>query len=309
MTQREKAEMLKETIRFLYENESRGKVYISNLLEIDRRVLTYAIKEWGLVKGTERHLKPSSQKFLNAHRKEIMDMLDTDGVQMIDIAEKFGISVKSLHSTYINNDKELLHHYNMRVQRHEDKKLAHQAKREERICVSLEGELWNDVMGFPGYQISNFGRVRRWDSSLLNYRTVNAFNNKNNNRVYVMMYREEEKKKNLQVARLVGFSFVEGYSEERNTINHKDGDVTNNRADNLEWVSQRDNNIHSYKELNRQPSISYSKHGKFKKIILNDKYEFKTIVALAKFLNLSPSGLSYHIERGEKSPYKIEFVC
>ena len=36
MTQKEKIEMLKETITFLYEKEGRSKSYISRLLCVDR---------------------------------------------------------------------------------------------------------------------------------------------------------------------------------------------------------------------------------------------------------------------------------
>ena len=42
---------LKNTISILYEKEGRSKSYISRLLELDRKLLTNQIKEWGMVQG------------------------------------------------------------------------------------------------------------------------------------------------------------------------------------------------------------------------------------------------------------------
>ena len=64
MTQKEKIEMLKETITFLYEKEGRSKSYISRLLCVDRKTLVYKINEWSLIKANISYMKPSTLKFL-----------------------------------------------------------------------------------------------------------------------------------------------------------------------------------------------------------------------------------------------------
>lgn len=64
MTQIEKIEILKETITQLYEKEGRSKLYISDLLKINRKSLTQKINEWELVKADKRHLNPSNKNFL-----------------------------------------------------------------------------------------------------------------------------------------------------------------------------------------------------------------------------------------------------
>ena len=48
-----------------------------------------------------------------------------------------------------------------------------------------------------------------------------------------------------RVHRLVGMAFVDGYKEGL-TINHIDGDKSNNRTDNLEWVSLAENTKHQW---------------------------------------------------------------
>lgn len=45
--------------------------------------------------------------------------------------------------------------------------------------------------------------------------------------------------------RLVAEAFVGGKTTERDEVNHKDGDKTNNRSDNLEWVTTQENKDHA----------------------------------------------------------------
>lgn len=47
--------------------------------------------------------------------------------------------------------------------------------------------------------------------------------------------------RSIGVHRLVAMCFVDGRTEDRNEVNHKDYDRTNNRADNLEWMTHADN--------------------------------------------------------------------
>lgn len=48
-----------------------------------------------------------------------------------------------------------------------------------------------------------------------------------------------------QVHRLVAFAFCEGRTKERNVVNHKDGNKTNNHFSNLEWCTTLENNMHA----------------------------------------------------------------
>lgn len=53
--------------------------------------------------------------------------------------------------------------------------------------------------------------------------------------------------KKFYVHRLVGWMFVDGYTEERNIINHKNSIRDSNHYSNLEWVTHSENDIHGYK--------------------------------------------------------------
>lgn len=59
-------------------------------------------------------------------------------------------------------------------------------------------------------------------------------------------------KKRFFIHRLVAIYFVDGYSSEL-VVNHKDGDKTNNRFENLEWVTRSQNDLHAYKNGLRVP--------------------------------------------------------
>lgn len=309
MTQKEKIVLLKDTIVILYEKEGRSKKYISDLLLIDRKILSDLISEWGLIKADVKHLTPSNEKFLNKNRKRIIDMLDSD-VTMTNIAKTLNISRKSLLEVFIKKDKELLHHYNLYLKRKENRKnerikgLMDNSSRE--YIEDLPGEEWKVILGYENYQISNLGRVRKLAERYNSFYLIKSLFNSQSGREYVTLC-NDKKRANLNVARLVAFAFVPGYSKEKNTVNHKDGDVTNNAAANLEWVSQSENNALAYKN-GRCINMPYSKREKFKKIILDNKYEFKSILALSRFLNVSETQVHRYIDGESKTNHTFEFI-
>lgn len=121
------------------------------------------------------------------------------------------------------------------------------------ICTNMNGkkwirtmngkEVWKPVVGYEGlYEVSNTGKVRslydaRWDK----YR-VKELKPLNNSRGYLMvfLYKDGERKMHT-VHKLVMAAFV-GPRPEGYDINHIDEDKTNNRVDNLEYCTHRENN-------------------------------------------------------------------
>lgn len=309
MTQKEKIISLKETIIILYEKEGRSKKYISDLLFIDRKILSNLIAEWNLIKADVKHLTPSNEKFLNKNRKRIIDMLNSD-VSMTDIAKALNIGRKSLLKTFIEKDKELLHTYNLYVKRKENKtgkrkeELINNSSRE--YIEDLPGEEWKTILGYEKYQISNLGRVRKLAERYGSFYLIKSLINQRSGREYVTLS-NNKKRANLNVARLVAFAFVPGHTDEKNTVDHKDGDFTNNVATNLKWVTQGTNNKRAF-ENGKKSNIAYSKRGKFKKIILDNKYEFKSILALSRFLNVSETQVCRYIDGESKTNHTFEFI-
>lgn len=305
MTQKEKIELLKSTIKFLYEKEGRSKSYISRLLEVDRKTLMHKINEWGLEKANISYLSPSNQKFANKNRTLIKSKLDKNFTHL-EIANELGVSRDYLKNIIYKDNvlKKANDEYINRLKRESElnKQIAMENSSFEYDIVDQEGEEWKEILGYKGYYISNHGRVKKYVKTYDAYMLLTLISNVNSGRIYVYI-----DNKGLQVARLVGFAFVDGYNEEKNTIDHIDGDYTNNVYTNLEWVSQSENNKRAY-NLGRKTNKSYSKNGKFKKIIVDNKYEFKTIKAFANFYKVSESQAQRYISGESMFNHSIKFV-
>lgn len=99
-------------------------------------------------------------------------------------------------------------------------------------------ECWKQAPGFDRYEVSNLGRIRH--KQRRNIRLAKAVG-----AGYPMItFRDKGRPVSVRVHRLVALAFVPR-TEESATVNHIDGDKSNNRADNLEWVSQKANNAHA----------------------------------------------------------------
>lgn len=121
-------------------------------------------------------------------------------------------------------------------------------------------EIWKDIVGFPGYQVSNLGRVRtfnkvsttqrhgerHWKNRILKPKCGKTSNSKKSG--YKVDLWKENKAYGFLVARLTAFTF---YNEDINnhllTVDHLDGNRLNNNIDNLELVSLEENIRRAFK--------------------------------------------------------------
>ena len=99
--------------------------------------------------------------------------------------------------------------------------------------------LWKDVVGYEGlYEVNNYGRIRRDGCLLQQTQTPQGYTK-------VTLTKGGLQKK-FWVHRLVAGAFHPNTHNKR-TVNHIDKDRTNNRASNLEWMTDIENIQHSAK--------------------------------------------------------------
>lgn len=106
-------------------------------------------------------------------------------------------------------------------------------------------EIWKDIKYFEGmYQVSNFGRVRSVDrfDNMGRLRKGNIKVSRDNGHGYlaVQMYRDN-KPKVRYVHRLVAQTFIDN-PDNKPEVHHIDSDRSNNKLDNLQWVTSKENN-------------------------------------------------------------------
>jgi hypothetical protein len=118
---------------------------------------------------------------------------------------------------------------------------------------------WRDVKDFEGYyEISNDGRLRSCDKFLVSKNGIVLQEIKGKplkvysrmGYAYCSLYTDKIKRgKKLSIHRLVMEAFGGGNPLDKPMVNHKNGIKDDNRIENLEWVTQSENMIHSARVL------------------------------------------------------------
>lgn len=110
-------------------------------------------------------------------------------------------------------------------------------------------EEWRNVIGYEGlYEVSNKGRVRSrqlWGRSGDSGGPTRHLSPGNVRGYMQLNLAKDGVHKSALVHRLVAIAFVGLPPTPDHQVNHKDFDKSNNVPENLEWVTQTENNIYS----------------------------------------------------------------
>ena len=158
-------------------------------------------------------------------------------------------------------------------------------------------EIFKPVEGYENYQVSNYGRVKRF------YKTKppRILKPRINRGGYLSVHLVKDgKQKNFLVHRLTAEAFIPN-SEGKPFINHRDGNKFNNHIGNLEWCTQKENIRHAVNN-GLQKVLKGEEHGRAK--LTADQARFirgnpdgLTGRQLAKLFGITPTAISL-IQRG-----------
>jgi hypothetical protein len=126
----------------------------------------------------------------------------------------------------------------------------------------MNDECWIPISGWHGlYEVSNFGHIK----SLQNQISTGSRNCVIRERILRLRHDKDGyllvdlqnagKKVTYKVHRLVAIAFIKN-PKNKPQVNHKDGNKENNNVNNLEWVTDSENKVHRYSELQKSKGDS-----------------------------------------------------
>lgn len=120
-------------------------------------------------------------------------------------------------------------------------------------------EVWKDVPGYEGlYQVSSLGRLKR----VFKNGKDRLLSGKQDKDGYIqVIVSRNQSKKYCRLHRLVAEAFIQN-PEGKPVVNHKDKNVQNNAADNLEWATVSENTRHGYytgRNVHKRAVVQYTK--------------------------------------------------
>lgn len=104
---------------------------------------------------------------------------------------------------------------------------------------SLSEELWLTVSGFPRYEVSSLGRFRNKATGRYLGGTAT-----HNGYLHIGLFRDGRQVTKL-AHRLVAETFLVKPSPTHNDVNHRNKIRTDNRSQNLEWLTRSANSKHA----------------------------------------------------------------
>ena len=175
-------------------------------------------------------------------------------------------------------------------------------------------EIWKDIPEYQGYQVSNIGRIRthnkktyterhgtrNWKDKILSQKISIKKSGRKDFRVDLW---ENGKPHTFLVARLVAFTFNNIDIKSNLTVDHIDGDTTNNKLENLDIIPQYENIKRAFENglIKTQIKIKVTKKDS------NESKIFRSMSEAGKSIGYSHSYISDNIKKGKKENKKYKW--
>lgn len=141
---------------------------------------------------------------------------------------------------------------------------------------------WKPIPGLPGYDASDAGEIRSRTRTVTIKRGLKAYRKVVPDTVLVLNHTTRNGRPHYLTVtirgvthlahRLVALAWLGLPSFAKAEVNHVNGDKHDNRPANLEWVTRRENELHSYRVLGKRAGRKPAK-GAVARVISNDATE------------------------------------
>ena len=103
---------------------------------------------------------------------------------------------------------------------------------------NLPGEIWKEIKDYPSYQVSNLGRVKIDNYKNQRIESLVSERRYKNGRRTVVLYKNKKSHEE-ELSRIVAKAFISN-PENKPLVYHLDGNRTNNKVENLAWMTRNE---------------------------------------------------------------------
>jgi len=138
-------------------------------------------------------------------------------------------------------------------------------------------EIWKKIPGFDKYEISNYANIKNIiKNKILNPHIKNSYYS-------IALFDNNGKRKGCLLHRLVAITFLPNI-DNKPTVNHKNSVSLDNRLDNLEWATYKEQTDNQQGIPTNVKELISSRRTLLKNIITNEEIEFETSVYACKYI-------------------------
>jgi len=144
-------------------------------------------------------------------------------------------------------------------------------------------EIWENVVGYDGlFKVSSLGNIVKLKDNNIDYYITKRISKHG---YCIATFNFNNKTKQVLVHRIIAIAFVPN-PENKPEVNHKNSIRDDNRIENLEWVTHKENCIHSYKYGLRRPEMKgINKYNEKKKIKVASRDKLMNIIKTYSSIN------------------------
>jgi len=175
-------------------------------------------------------------------------------------------------------------------------------------------EQWLPIPGFPGYEVSNFGAIKSYKQTKIG--KLLTLNKNKKGYLQVRLQDLDGAQATKLVHRLVLMAFVPTEGMEHLTVDHIDGNITNNNLSNLRWMTAEENLSRATAQEDwGQHCYNYSRKGGAIKITFEDgrSETYPNLMRAVEATHMCKRTLNRYLENpngfpGQRKKIKVEII-